>query len=63
MPVKLIVCGLPGASSVTVTAPLLVPVAAGVNVTLIVQLAPAATLLPQVLLSAKSPPPAMLVTF
>jgi hypothetical protein len=35
-------CGLPEASSVTVIAPVLVPVAVGVKLTLIAQLAPAA---------------------
>ena len=41
--------------SVMVRAPLKLPALAGVNVTLIVQLAPAATLVPQVLVWAKSP--------
>ena len=41
--------------SVTVTLPFLGPVAVGVNVTLIVQLPPAATEVPQVLVCAKSP--------
>ena len=44
------------ALSVTVNAALRVPVAVGVNVTLMVQLAPAATLEPQVFVWAKSPP-------
>ena len=48
-------CGLPVALSVTVTAAVRVPDAVGLNVTLIVQLAPALTELPQVLLWAKSP--------
>ena len=52
MPVRLTVCGLPVALSVTVIVPGCVPVAVGVNVTLIVQLAPAATEVPQVLVSA-----------
>jgi hypothetical protein len=55
VPVRLIPCGLLGSLSVMVTEAVLVPVAAGVNVTLIVQLAPAATELPHVLLSGKSP--------
>ena len=42
-------CGLMGALSVTSTFALRVPEAVGVNVTLMVQLPPAATLLPQVL--------------
>ncbi len=41
--------------SVTVTVPLRVPVAVGLKVTEIVQLAPAATLVPQVFVCAKSP--------
>ncbi len=56
VPVRVAVCGLPVALSVTATAAVRIPEAAGVNVTLIVQLAPAATDVPQVLLSAKSPP-------
>jgi hypothetical protein len=55
VPVRLRVCGLPAALSVRVTAALRVPVAAGVKVTLIVQLAPAAIELPQLLVCAKSP--------
>ena len=52
LPVRLTVCGLPAALSVIVTLAVLVPVAVGVNVTLIVQLAPAGTELPQVLVCA-----------
>jgi hypothetical protein len=44
-----------------VTAPVLVPVAVGLKVTLRVQLAPAATLEPQVLVWEKSPLALMLV--
>ena len=55
VPERLTVCGLPVALSVRVTAAVRVPVAVGVKVTLIVQLAPAATELPQVLVWAKSP--------
>jgi hypothetical protein len=44
--------GLPGAPSVIVNAALLDPPAEGVNVTLTVQLAPALSELPQVLVSA-----------
>jgi len=47
------VCGLPAAPSVIVMAAERLPVAEGVKVTLIVQLAPAATLNPQVLVWAK----------
>jgi hypothetical protein len=49
VPVRLTVCGLPLALSVMVRVPLRTPVAVGVKVTLIVQLAPAPTLAPQVL--------------
>ena len=55
VPVRLTVCGLPVALSVRVTAAVRVPLAVGVKVTLIVQLAPAATELPHVLVCAKSP--------
>jgi hypothetical protein len=48
------VCGLVAALSVMLTAALRDPVAAGVKVMLIVHLAPAATLLPQVLVCWKS---------
>jgi hypothetical protein len=47
VPVRLTDCGLPAALSVIVRAALRVPVAVGVNVTLMLQLAPAATLVPQ----------------
>ena len=56
VPVRLTVCGLLAAPSVMVRAPVLVPPAVGVKVTVTVQLAPIARLAPQVLLSAKSPP-------
>jgi len=49
MPLRATVCGLLGASSVMVTAPLRLPAVVGLKVTLRVQLAPAATLAPQVL--------------
>ncbi len=48
VPVRLTLCGLPAALSVIDTVPVRVPVAVGVNVTLIVQLAAAATDAPQV---------------
>ena len=54
VPVRLTVWGLPVALSVRVTAAVRDPLAAGVKVTLIVQLAPAATLAPQLLVCAKS---------
>src|ERR1700680_3623227 len=53
-------CGLSAASSVMVTAPLRGPVAVGLNFTLIVQLAPGATLPPQVCVREKSPLATML---
>jgi len=55
VPVKLKVCGLSLALSMNVTAPVCVPVVVGVKVKLILQLAPAATVFPQVLVCAKSP--------
>ena len=61
VPVRLTVCGLPAALSVMVTAPVRVPVAVGLNVTLIVQLEPAESEVPQVVVDAKSPLVTMLV--
>ena len=61
VPVRATVCGLPEALSVTVMEPGWLPVAVGVNVTLIEQLAPAATELPQVLVWAYGALAAMLV--
>jgi len=55
VPVKLMVCGLLPALSVIVMEALRVPAELGVNVTAIVQLPPAATEPPQVLVSVKSP--------
>ena len=55
VPVRLAVWGLLVALSVTVSVPVRVPVAVGVKVTLMVQLPPAATLVPQLLVCAKSP--------
>ena len=52
VPVRLAVCGLPVALSVTVTVPVREPAAVGVKVTLIEQLPPAATEAPQVLVWA-----------
>src|SRR5947209_2807696 len=43
VPVRVIVCGLPGASSTMFSVALRIPVASGVKLTLIVQLAPGAT--------------------
>ena len=66
VPVRLTVCGLPVALSARVRDAVRVPLAAGVNVTLIVQLFPATTLDPQLFVWAKSlvlvPERAMLVT-
>ncbi len=59
MPVSFIRTGLSGALSLTVTAPLIEPFTLGVNVTLKVQVAPAATVEPHGVLpdgvAAKSP--------
>src|SRR6267143_2781421 len=55
VPVSVTVCGLLESLSVMVTAAELVPAIAGLKVTLIAQLAPAANELPQVFVSAKSP--------
>jgi hypothetical protein len=55
VPLKAAVWGEPLALSVTVRVPVRAPAAVGVKVTEIVQLAPAATLVPQLLVSAKSP--------
>jgi len=49
IPVRLIICGLLLALSVIVTDPVSVPVVVGVKVTEIVHLAPAATVVPHVL--------------
>ena len=62
MPDNEAVCGEPLALSVTVNVPVRVPLAVGVNVTEMEHFAPAATLDPQVLVSAKSPEATMDVT-
>src|SRR5579864_5678849 len=49
VPVRAIVCGLVTALSVMFTVAVCLPATTGVNVTVIVQLPPAATLVPQVL--------------
>jgi hypothetical protein len=61
VPVRLTVCVAGLVLSVMVTAPVLVPVAVGLKITLRVQLAPAATLEPQVLVWEKLPLTLMLV--
>lgn len=61
VPVRETVCGLPVALSVIVTDPLCVPVASGVNLTLIVQCDPAESEVPQPVVSEKSPLGMMLV--
>src|SRR5713226_4780622 len=61
VPVRLTDCGLPEALSAMLKLPVRVPDAVGVNVTLMLQLAPAATELPQVFVSTKSPLAAILV--
>src|SRR2546425_6707724 len=55
VPVRLAACGLPLALSVMSRAAVRVPLAVGVNVTLIVHWAPAATEVPQLLVCPKSP--------
>src|SRR5213082_2545082 len=55
VPVRVTSWGLPLALSVILSVPVLAPTAVGVNVTLIVQLAPAASALPQLLVWSKSP--------
>jgi hypothetical protein len=52
VPLKLTLCGLPVALLVIVIAPVRVPATVGVKVTLIVQLAPAASVDPQVVVRA-----------
>src|SRR5215471_8458464 len=61
LPVRVALCGLPAALSETDSVPPRVPVVVGVKVTLIVQLPPAATELPQLLVWPKSPLALMLV--
>ncbi len=63
VPASATVCGLPLALSVMVRVPVRAPSAVGLNVTVIVQLAPAATLAPQVFAWLKSPLTPMLVMF
>jgi hypothetical protein len=53
VPERVTVCGLPLALSATLSVAERVPLAEGVKVTLVVQLPPAATELPQVLVWAK----------
>jgi hypothetical protein len=55
LPASDTVCGLLFALSVIVRVPVRLPVAVGVNVTLTVQFAPAATEVPHVFVCAKSP--------
>jgi hypothetical protein len=55
VPVSDTVCGLPGALSAIETEAVRVPAAVGRNVTLIVQLALTASVVPQVVVRAKSP--------
>lgn len=55
VPVRVTTCGLPGAASEIVTAALRLPTATGSKLTVIVQLPPAATEVPHVFVSGKSP--------
>lgn len=61
LPLSVTLCGLPGAVSVMVTDPERNPVAVGLNVTFTVQLAPGFKAV-QLLVCAKSPEAAMLLT-
>jgi hypothetical protein len=61
VPDRLATWGLLPVSSVTVSVPILLPVADGLNATLMLHLLSAGTLVPQVLVSAKSPAATMLV--
>lgn len=61
VPVNKTLWGLPAASSVMVMVPVRVPVVVGLKVTVKTQVAPAARLLLQLLVWAKSPAVAMLV--
>jgi hypothetical protein len=61
VPVTLTVCGLPAALSVIDNVPVRVPLCVGLKVTLMVQLASAARLEPQVFAWLKSPLAAILV--
>jgi hypothetical protein len=64
VPLKDVICGLPlNASSVTVSAPVRVPVAVGVKAKVKVQWAPAAKVAPQLFVCEKSPLMEMLETF
>jgi len=56
VPLRLTVCGLFPAPSVKVSVPVAAPVAVGVNVTPTLQVAPAATLVPQLLLAIPKGP-------
>lgn len=62
VPARETVCGLPGALSVTSTLPISVPETVGLKTTVILQLAPAATLAPQLLIWVKSPVTVTLAT-
>ena len=61
VPVSVTVCGLPDASSTKESEPVRVPAAVGVKLTETAQLAPDATVDPQLLTTAKSPDGVMLV--
>src|SRR5438270_2740368 len=61
VPLKATVCGLPVAESVTAIEPVRVPFVVGVNVTEMLQLAPAFSVLAQLFVWAKSPLGAMLL--
>ncbi len=63
VPVRATVCGEPAALLMMLRVPVRVPAVVGEKVTEMMQFAPAATLVPQVLVSAKSPEAEMDVMF
>ena len=62
VPLRVTVCGDPPALSVTASVPVREPATVGVKVTAMVQLTPGATLVPQLLVWAKSPEAAIEVS-
>lgn len=62
-PPSVTACGLPGALSAIVSVPVIEPAVTGEKVTLTVQVAPTARVVPQLPLSAKFPEALMLVMF
>ena len=60
VPVSATVCGLPAAPSTSESVPVRAPVAVGVKLTATAQLAPAASVVPQLWAALKSPEAVML---